>query len=93
MCYAFNDVSAGETPLKTTSEGPDYGLTLIIDVEKSYYMRHGLSPREGISIALSEPSETPNLLTAPIEIGINDSSLLQSLQSMKIIFDLVEMIN
>ena len=70
MCYAFNDVGSGETPLYSTSEGPDYGLTLVIDVEKSYYMRHGLSPREGISIALSEPSETPNLLTAPIEIGI-----------------------
>ena len=53
----------------SNSDGPDYGLSLVVDLEKSQYMRRGLSSKEGLIIALASPSEYPNLLSNPLEIG------------------------
>ena len=52
----------------SNSDGPDYGLSLVIDIEKNQYMRRGLSSREGIIIALASKSESPNLLASPLQI-------------------------
>ena len=54
----------------SNSDGPDYGLSLVIDIEKSQYMRRGLSSKEGLIIALASPSEFPNILANPLEIGM-----------------------
>ena len=71
LCYVFNFVLSDELDqiVSSNSDGPDYGLSLIIDIEKSQYMRKGLSSKEGLIIALASPSEYPNLLSNPLEIG------------------------
>ena len=58
-----------DTVVSSNSDGPDYGLSLVIDIEKSQYMRRGFSSKEGLIIALASPSEYPNLLSNPLEIG------------------------
>ena len=70
MCYLFNYVLEyeQENVSSSNSDGPDYGLSLVIDIEKSQYMRRGLSSKEGIIIALASKSESPNLLASPLQI-------------------------
>ena len=70
MCYIFNYVLNDEHSYvaSSNSDGPDYGLSLVIDIEKNQYMRRGLSSREGIIIALASKSESPNLLASPLQI-------------------------
>ena len=70
ICYSFNFVTkhALEQLVRSDSDGPDSGLSLVIDIEKSQYMRSGLSSKEGIVIALASPAELPNLLATPIQI-------------------------
>ena len=73
VCYVFNFVSKqrlNET-LKVTADGPDYGLSLIIDIERDSYMRNGLSPTEGVYLVLAAPGDMPNILASPIQIGID----------------------
>ena len=55
--------------VSSNSDGPDYGLSLVIDIEKSQYMRRGLSSKEGLIIALASQSEFPNILANPLDIG------------------------
>ena len=72
VCYVFNFVtkqSLNET-LKVTADGPDYGLSLMIDIERDFYMRNGLSPTEGVYLVLAAPGDMPNILASPIQIGI-----------------------
>merc|ERR1712018_140150 len=73
ICYSFNFVTknALEQLVRSDSDGPDSGLSLVIDIEKSQYMRSGLSSKEGIVIALASPAELPNLLATPIQISPN----------------------
>ena len=71
VCYVFSFVtkqSLNET-LKVTADGPDYGLSLMIDIERDFYMRNGLSPTEGVHLVLAAPGDMPNILASPIQIG------------------------
>ena len=70
MCYSFNLVLEyeQENVSSSNSDGPDYGLSLVIDIEKSQYMRRGMSTKEGVIIALASKSQSPNLLASPLQI-------------------------
>ena len=70
MCYSFNLVLEyeQENVSSSNSDGPDYGLSLVIDIEKSQYMRRGLSSKEGVIISLASKSQSPNLLASPLQI-------------------------
>ena len=46
------------------SAGPDFGLGLTIGLETLAYMRHGLSPTEGLIVSLVEPYSVPEVLPA-----------------------------
>ena len=71
ICYVFNFVNSSnmDNVLKSHSDGPDYGLSINIGIERSYYMRYGLSRQDGIIIALASKAQMPNLLSTPIQIG------------------------
>ena len=67
VCYVFNfapfDLPVGEV-MTSYSAGPDFGLSLTICLETYAYMRHGLSPTEGLIVSLVEPYSMPEVLPA-----------------------------
>lgn len=69
--FNFGTTSAQDAigNITSSSDGPDYGLSLTIDIESGYYMRYGMSPSEGVSIILSEQNKLPAVLSRPIKIG------------------------
>ena len=64
--------------LKVFSSGKDFGLSLVLDIESSYYMRYGLSPSAGVKVIISQPKDMPEVLSSHFIVGKNRPNLLFS---------------
>ena len=73
ICYTYNMIRANDTEPKllSYSAGVDFGLSLLVNLEAAYYMRYGLSESAGISVIITPPGYSPQLIPVQYAIGPN----------------------
>ncbi len=75
MCYVFNFARLEQKKyqqigsLNTTAIGPDYGLSLTLNLEVDYYMRSGFTDVHGAIVTLQSHSKMPSVLSDHISIS------------------------
>ena len=75
MCYIFNFARLEEEKqekigsLAATNVGPDFGLSLILNLETDYYMGYGLTETHGAVVTLQSHSKMPSILSDHISIS------------------------
>merc|ERR1719322_1391859 len=62
--------------LKANAAGADHGLRLILDIQSQYYMRNGMTEKQGVGLVIEEDTRLPNVVSEHIPLYPHSSTYI-----------------